>query len=454
MTQRKHKNATRRRFLKAAGAGVALFQIAPASILGGPRRPTPNEKINVACVGVGGRGRASVNGCASENIVGLCDVDDTRAAESFAKFPKAKRFRDFRIMLDELDGQIDAVTVGIPDHNHAVVVMEAIRRDKHVYCEKPLAHSIHEVRAMMEAADEHKVITQLGNQGHSFDDIRKFCEMVWDGAIGNVTEVHACCDAFRNVYCQVAKLPELAKKTEIPADLDYDLWLGPANYRPYSPLWVPWNWRGWMPFGTGCIGDWACHIIDPSFWALDLGAPTSVVAEVDPSHDPVNHADLYPPGVKLTYQFPAKGKRGPVKVMWFDGSFRPPRPKEMEESDNVPGVGAVVYGDKGTIVHQSHGAGKCRLLPESRMKDYKLPAESIPRVPGHHADWLEAIRTGRQAGSHFGYGGPLTEVGLLGAVAIRFPGKKLEWNTETMQFTNSTGANAYVHPPYRAGWSL
>ncbi len=452
-----NRQISRRRFLRRTATGAAAlpfaFQIAPASVLGGPARLAPSDKLNVACIGVGGRGGASVRACKEHNIVGLCDVDDTRAAKTYEQFPKAKRFRDFRDMLDKLDKGIDAVTVGTPDHTHAVAVLDAIGRGKHVYCEKPLAHSVHEVRAMAAAARKHDVVTQLGNQGHSSDHIRNFCEWIWDGAIGNVTEIHACCDAFREVYCQIDKLPQLKEKKEVPEGLDYDLWLGPAQFRPYSPLWVPWNWRGWMPFGTGCIGDWFCHVIDPSFWALDLGAPTSVHAEVK-GYDPKEHADVYPRGTKVTYHFPAKGKRGPVKLVWFDGSERPPRPKELEPDRKLPGVGAVVYGEDGAIMHGSHGAGGCAIIPEAKMKEYQQPEKKIPRVEGHHWDWLEAIRTGRKAGSDFAYGGPLTEVALLGAIAIRFPGRELRWDHDRMQFTNLSAANAFVAPPYRQGWAL
>lgn len=447
------RRISRRRFLQATGTSLALFQVVPAHVLGGPSRLAPSDKLNVACIGVGGRGAASVNGCKSQNIVALCDVDDRRAADTYGKYPEAKRYRDFRKMLDELDKSIDAVTVGTPDHTHTVAALDAIRRGKHVYCEKPLAHSVKEIRTLMQVAREHKVVTQLGNQGHSFDSIRTFCEWIWDGAIGKVTEIHACCEAFREVYCQIDKLPQLAEKHEVPEGLDYDLWLGPAQFRPYSPLWVPWNWRGWMPFGTGCIGDWVCHVVDPSFWALDLGLPTSIRAEVK-GYDPKEHADVYPRGVKVTYQFPAKGTRGPVTLIWFDGSERPPRPEQLEKERKVPGVGAVVYGDKGAIMHGSHGAGGCRIIPEAKMREYKQPEKKIARVRGHHWDWLEAIRTGRKAGSNFDFGGPLTEVALLGAIAIRFPGEELKWDAGEMRFTNHGAANAYVHPSYRKGWTL
>jgi predicted dehydrogenase len=445
----------RRRFLQRAGAGLTALYAAPSVLRAAAGEDAPSNKLNIACVGVGGRGRASVDACAGHNIVALCDADDRQAGDAYAKHPQAKRYKDFRKMLDELDKSIDAVTVGTPDHTHAVIALDAIRRGKHVYCEKPLAHSIGEVRALMKAARERKVIVQLGNQGHSSDSIRSFCEWVWDGAIGNVTEIHATCDAFRNIYCQIDKLPQVAQKHEVPVGLDYDLWLGPASFREYSPLWVPWSWRGWMPFGSGCIGDWICHVVDPSFWALDLGLPATVRAEVK-DYDPKKHADVYPAGVKVTFQFPARGKRGPVKLVWFDGSERPPRPEALEKGQEVPGVGAVVYGDKGIIVHGSHGGGGVRLIPDARMKEYKQPEKKIPRVPGqnHHQDWLDAVRANRPAGSSFDYGGPLTEIGLLGAIAVRFPGEELKWDGDQMRFTNLDAANAHVAPAFRAGWTL
>ena len=446
-------NITRRSFVRNAATGVAAAYIVAPHVLGGPGNTAPSDKINIAGIGVGGRGAACINGVESENIVALADVDDERAADTYKKFPRAKRYRDFRSMLDALDKQIDAVVVGTPDHTHAVAVVNAIGRGKHVYCEKPLAHSVYEVRQMMDAARKHKIITQLGNQGHSTSDIRRFCEWVWDGAIGEVTEIHAACDAFSELYCQIDKFPQLTKEHAIPQTLDWDLWLGPSAVRPYNPMYLPFDWRGWMPFGTGCIGDWICHIVDPSMWALNLGAPDTIQAEVDSNYNPEKHADLYPAATKITFQFSAKGDRGPVKLIWRDGSNKIPRTEAVGDQE-IPGTGAIVYGDQGTIIHGSHGAGGCRILPDSLASETKQPEESIPRVKNHHWDWLEAIRTGRPAGSNFDYGGPLTELGLLGAIAVRFPTQELKWDAEAMSFTNFSEANALLNPPYRDGWAL
>jgi len=444
-----YSGLNRRQFLKhtsAAAAALAVPMIVPARVFGA------NNRINIASIGVGGMGGADLNAVADgNNIVALCDVDTGRAAESFKKFPGAKQFRDFRKMFDAMEKEIEAVTVGIPDHTHAVAAMAAIKRDKHVYCEKPLAHSVFEVRALMQAAKEHpKVVTQLGNQGHSFGSIRDFCEWVWDGAIGKVHTIHAGCLALNS---GVDQLPKLKERPPVPAGLDWDLWLGPAQFRPYHPAYAPENWRSWIPFGNGTVGDWMCHVVDPVFWAFDLGAPKTIHAEVK-DWDFKTQGDAFPKGDLITYEFPAKGDRGPVTLKWYSGTQRIPRPPEFEPDEKDIEIGASVIGDKGTIVYGSHGAGNVRLIPQSRMDAYKRPAQKIPRIKEHHWDWLEAIRTGRKAGSDFSYGGPLTEVAMLGVVAIKMAGTKLEWDAAKMQFTNSAEANQYIKPDYRSGWSL
>lgn len=452
MNRQRYK-ATRREFLGRVGAAGAVATFVPRHVLGAEGQAGANDRLNIAAIGVGGQGWGDLQGLGGENIVALCDVDERQTGRAVERWPQARRFRDFRKLLDDMESGIDAVLVATPDHTHAAACLAAIERGKHLYCEKPLAHSVHEVRQVVEAARAKKVTTQLGNQGHSFDSIRTFCEWIWDGAIGNVTEVHACCDAFPQVYTQIDNLPKLSEKHEVPAELDWDLWLGPAAWREYHPMYVPFNWRGWLPFGTGAFGDWVCHVVDPVFWALDLGAPTSIQAEVD-GYDPQKHADVYPAGVAITFEFPAKGKRGPVKLVWFDGSKRPPRPKDLEEGRNPPGTGAIVLGDKGTITYGSHGAGGVRIVPEAKMQAYKQPEQKLPRVPGHQQDWLAAIREGRPAGSNFEYGGALTELALLGVIAIKFPGEKLQWDVAGMRFTNNDAANQYLRPKFREGWGL
>ncbi len=435
--------------MKAAGGAVAAFTIVPRHVLG-QRLTPPSERLNVACIGVGNRGGASLDGVKNENIVALCDVDLRSAADAFKNHPRARKYRDFRRMFDEMGDQIDAVTVATPDHTHAVAAMAAIERGKHLYCEKPLAHSISEVRALMKAAREHKVVAQLGNQGHSYDTIRMFCEWIWDGAIGNVTEVHACC---ASVYSKIGDLGRLRERPPVPAELDWDLWLGPAEYRSYHPMYVPGTWRHWTPFGCGVIGDWVCHVVDPVFWALDLGAPKTVQAQAK-GYDPIRHADTFPRGTVVTYEFVAKGERGPVKLVWHDGVEKPPRPDDLEPGRNVPETGAVVIGDKGKIMYGSHGAGGLRIFPEEKMRAYKQPPRTLSRVRDHFADWLSAVKKGSQAGSSFDYGGPLTEIALLGIVAVKMLGQKLEWDSESMRFTNCPEANEHLRSPYRDGWML
>ncbi|MHC4324806.1 MAG: Gfo/Idh/MocA family protein [Planctomycetota bacterium] len=444
------KNTSRREFLQGAAGAVTAFTIVPSHVLGRAGQTAPSNKLNIAIIGVGGRGGASVNGCGGENIVALCDVDTRRMEEASKKHSRARRYQDFRKMLDEMDNRIDAVAVCTPDHTHAVASMDAIRRGKHLFCEKPLAHSVYEIRELMKAARKHKVVTQLGNQGHSSNSIRMFCEWIWDGAIGNVTEVHAACGAN---HCKINQLPKRSEIHEIPRELDWDLWFGPAKYRQYNPMYHPGKWRGWMPFGSGTIGDWVCHVVDPVFWALDLGAPATIQAEVD-DYDPKKHADTFPSGSVITFQFPAKGKRGPVKLLWHSGLREIPRPDDLEEGRKVPRTGAIVIGDKGKIMHGSHGAGGVRIFPESKMKEYETPEPTIPRVRGHHQDWLQAIKNGGKPGSNFDYGGPLTEIARLGIIAMQIPGRKLEWDSENMKFTNCDEANRYINPPSRQGWAL
>ncbi len=444
------KPTSRRTFLKSAAAASSIL-IVPGRVLGADGQTPPSERINIAGIGVGGMGAGDIGAVAGgNNIVALCDVDFDRAAGTLKKFPNARQFRDFRRMFDAMEKEIDAVVVATPDHTHAVASMAAIRRRKHVYCEKPLAHSVHEVRALMKAAREHNVVTQLGNQGHSFDSIRDFCEWIWAGAIGKVHTIHCGCEA---VNSAVGALPKLAEKHPVPSTLEWDLWLGPAADRPYHPAYLPGSWRGWVPFGNGTVGDWVCHVVDPVFWALDLGAPTSIQAQVR-DWDPKSQADAFPGGEKIVFEFPAKGDRGAITMTWYSGTERIPRPADLDADEKGIGTGAVVTGDKGTIVYGSHGAGGVRLIPHARMDAFQKPPRKLPRGLEHHRDWLDAIRSGKKAGSDFSYGGPLTEIAMLGVIAIKHPGQKLEWDAAATRFRNSDSANALLEPAYRKGWTL
>lgn len=444
------KPISRRRFIGGTGAALASFAIAPRHAIAAGSQTPLGEKLNIACIGVGGRGGDNLESMRNQNIVALCDVDEGRLNAAAAKFPQAKKFRDFRKMFDAVDRSLDAVVVSTPDHTHSVAAMAAIKRGKHLYCEKPLAHSIYEVRALMKAANDHKVVTQLGNQGHSFDSIRTFCEWIWDGAIGNVHTVHAYTGA---VNSHMGQLAQLSEQHAVPPTLDWDLWLGPAQFRPYHPLYQPGTWRGWTPFGSGSIGDWVCHVVDPVFWALDLGAPATIRAEAK-NYDPKKDALTYPMGAIVHFEFPANGRRGPVKLIWYDGTELPPRPADMDPDDKLEGTGAIVMGDKGTIVYGSHGAARVRIIPDAKMDAYRKPAKTIPRVKEHHDDWIKAIKSGGKAGSNFDYGGPLTELAMLGRIGMRLLGQKLEWNGKEMRFTNSKEADRFIHPAFRSGWKL
>ena len=442
---RKNTKVSRRKFLGGAATTVVAFTIVPRHVLGGPGQTPACEKLNIAGIGVGGKGAGDIGGVSSENIVALCDVDEKQAAGTFEKYPKAKKYKDFRRMLDKMDKQIDAVVVATPDHIHAPAAMMAIKMGKHVYVEKPLTHSVYEARQLTEAARKYGVATQMGNQGHSSEDARLICEWIQDGAIGQVREVHAWTD--RPIWPQGIDRPK--DLPPIPATLDWDLWLGPAPERPYNPAYLPFKWRGWWDFGAGALGDMGCHIIDPAFWALKLGYPTSVEAISTPVND-----ETAPLASKVDYEFPARGDMPPVKLSWYDGKLRPTNPEELEVGRRMGSRngGTLFVGDKGKLVCGCYGKSP-RLIPETMMKEYKRPPKTIPRVKGHHQDWIQACKGGKAASSNFDYAGPLTETVLLGNVAIR-AGRKILWDGENMKATNIPEANKYVRREYREGWSL
>ncbi|MFB0525492.1 MAG: Gfo/Idh/MocA family protein [Phycisphaerae bacterium] len=448
----KKKRISRREFVGNLAASMAAVTIVPAHVLG---RNAPSNKLNIAVIGSGGRARANLKGVSSENIVALCDVDEERAAEIYNAYPKAKKYKDFRIMLDEIEKSIDAVIVSTPDHTHAVAVMKAIKMGKHIYCEKPLAHSIYEVRQITEAARKHEVQTQMGNQGHSEERIRMMCEWVWDGAIGDIRQVYAWSSRPSGGAAFAVNMKRPTDRPPIPEGLDWDLWLGPAPYRPYHPDYLPFKWRGWVDFGTGALGDMGCHILDPVFWALRLDEVETIEIEATTTHfDPEIMRETYPVASIVRYKFPGRGSMPPVKLTWSDGRLRPPRPDDMEIKRKFGGEGALLIGENGNIMHGSHGASEVRIVPESKMKAYKLPAKTLPRSQGHHQDWILACKGGKPASSNFNYGGPLTEMVLLGVLAVRNQNRKLIWDVKNMRITNDQEANKYVNPPYRKGWTL
>jgi predicted dehydrogenase len=437
----------------AGSAAAALtFQFVPNRMFGAG---VPSNKLNIAGIGVGGMGGSNLRQCESENIIALCDVDSYCAAKTFKRYPNAKQYSDYRIMLEK-EKDIDAVVIATPDHTHAVITMAALQAGKHIYCQKPLTHTVYEARKITEAARRYQVQTQMGNQGHSSEHIRLLKEWLADGAIGNVTEVHAWTDrpVGGNPWSTFAVRAKPEEKAPVPETLDWDLWLGPAPYRPYHPAYHPTKWRAWLDFGTGALGDMGCHILDPAFWALDLGAPESIQAASTHWQDDVR-SQTFPRASIVRYQFPARGNRPPVKLTWYDGRLMPPIPDDFEPGRTLPVSGAFIIGDKGTILHGSHGADGMRLIPEKKMKAYKPPPRTLPRINDtHEGDWLRACKNGRPASSTFEYGGALTEMVLLGMIAIRLKNQKLEWDAPNLRFTNNDDANDLLHIKYRKGWSL
>jgi len=456
----------------SSAAAAAAFTIVPRSVLAQSDVPAPSQRINLACIGVGDQGRGDMRELMDVNgvqVVSVCDIAKAvdygemghgiagldaalRAVERhYARDAKSGSYKgctgyqDFREMLDKEGDNIDAVMVATPDHVHAAACLAAINKGKHVFCEKPLAHSIHETRLVTEAANKAGVITQMGNQGHSGEGIRLAVEWIWDGAIGNVREVHGGNGSgAREWLTHGTTRPK--ETPPVPEGWDWDLWIGPAPYRPYHPAYAPYNWRGWWDFGNGCIGDMACHNLDPAFWALDLGPPTSVEARSSGITE-----ETVAEGAVYHYEFPAKGDRGPVDLYWYSGEERIPRPPTLEEGRGGH-YGLYFVGDGGVLT-MGGWAESPRLIPESKMKAYKQPPEIFPRLDGHHKGWIDAIKKGEQVHGGFDYSGPMTEAVLLGAVALR-TGKKLLWDGPNMKATNAPEADKYIKPAFREGWSL
>jgi predicted dehydrogenase len=454
------RNMSRRRFLGNTAAAAA-FMIVPRHVLGGAGQIPPSEKVNVASVGAGGdMAPDNIHACAKVgNIVALCDVDDKQAAKIYNEFPKAAKYKDFRVMLDKSHKDIDGVVVAIPDHSHAVVTMAAIRAGKHVYTQKPMTHSIYEARILTEAARKAGIISQMGNQGRSSEGTRLVQEWINDGAIGTVREAHCWTDRPGSWWPQ--GIPRPTDTPAIPETLDWDIWLGPSPARPYNPCYHPFLWRGWWDFGTGSLGDMGCHMMDQPFFALKLSCPTSVEAfhSITAGGEALKkiESETAPNASVIRYEFPARGTMPPVSLTWYDGGMRPFPPAELEEGRNWPDNGILFVGDQGKMFVNMYG-GNPRLIPEEKMQAYKQPDKTLPRVPGgvdgHEADWLRAIKDGKPTTSNFDLAGPLTETVLLGNLAVRFAGKKLLWDGPNMKVTNVPEADRFIRTPYRQGWSL
>jgi predicted dehydrogenase len=439
---------SRREFMGGAALATAAFSFVPGSVLGLNGSTPASERLNIAGIGVGGQGSGDIRQFPNDNIVALCDIDWNHAAGSFKTFPKAKQYKDWRKMLAE-QKDIDAVVVATPDHTHFPASMAAIKLGKHVYCEKPLTHSVWEARQLAIAAREKKVATQMGNQGQASEQTRRLAEFVWDGAIGPVREVHLWTDRpsnglFNEYWPQGVGRP--SGSPAVPSHIDWDHWLGAAPARSYHPAYHPFKWRGWWDFGTGALGDIGCHSFDPVFRALKLGAPLSVQA----SSSRVNE-ETFPLVSMVTYQFPARGDMPPLKLVWYDGGLRPPRPEELEDGEPMGANGRLLIGDKGMLLGN-------KVIPAARRKEYKEPPQSLPRSPGHYQEWSDAAKGGKPAGANFDWAGPLTETVLLGNIALRLQMReeltflKLLWDSENLKFTNSPEANKFLRREYREGW--
>ena len=430
---------TRREFLGATAAATA-FSILPEGVLG-----AGGNRLNIAGIGVGNRGAKVLSACETENIVALCDVDHKYAAETFEKYPKARKYADYRRMFDQMEDDIDAVVIGTPDHTHAAMSMAAMERGMHVYCEKPLTHTVWEARQVMQKARETGVTTQMGNQGHSNGGTRLIKEWIAAGAIGDVREVHCWTPKHGSFYWPNEMKP---KNGSAPGHLKWDLWCRPLPRQDYSPSYHPRLWRAWWDFGSGMLGDMGCHHMDAPYWALDLQNPT----RIEPITTRVT-SERAPERSTVRYEFPATEDRGPVTLYWYDGDLKPPRPPEMEAGRSLRRTGILFVGEDGCL-QSGHIGEDPVLLPVSRMADFDQPPKSIPRVKvSHPQHWIRCCKQGKKADSDFSYSAPLAEIVLLGTVAIR-AGRAIEWDADNMKVTNVPEANKYLRPDYRKGVTL
>ncbi len=422
------------------GAAAAMPLVLANDLLGAK---APSETLNLAGVGVGGMGANYLKELSSQNIVALADVDSKFAAKTFAQYAKAKRYEDFRILLEK-EKHIDGVVIGTPDHTHASIALAAMDLGKHVYCAKPMTRTVAEARKVTQRAAETNVATQMSIQWNAKDSHRVLTEWIADRAIGDVTEVHTW--SSRPIWPQGIERPK--DSPPVPDHINWDLWLGPAPVRPYHPAYHPFKWRGWWDFGCGALGDMGCHHFDPIFRSLKLTAPTSVQAEASGLSN-----ETAPKASTITYQFPKRDGFPPVKIVWYDGKRMPERPAELEANRQMGDhFGGTLYiGNKGKIMTGGLGDG-VRLIPEKAMQAYKRPSATLPRSSGHYQEFIDACKGGQPAGANFSYSGPLTEAVLLGNVALRTPGERLEWDPNKMAVTNMAAANAFISSEDRIEW--
>ena len=448
---------SRRDFLKASTVAATAFTIVPGHVLGLNGATPPSERVRIAGIGIGGQGAHDLGQFRNlpVDVVGLCDVDWARGAGSFNAFPKAKKYKDYRKMLDEMDKEIDAVIVATPDHTHAPASIDAMRRGKHVYCEKPLTHTMYEARWMAEEARKHGVATQMGNQGQASEDTYRLCEMIQAGAIGKVKELHVWTDRpsnglFGEYWPQGVNRPE--GSPPVPESLDWDLWLGVAPERPYHPAYHPFVWRGWWDFGTGALGDIGCHFYAPIFRALGLtGHYPKTVHAVSTR---VNE-ETFPLGSVVEWQFESYGNNPPLKMVWYDGGLRPFRPDLVPEGAAMSENGRLIVGEEGVILDSA-------IYDEKRRKEAGEIPKTLERSPGHYAEFVLACKDPKKqpARMNFDEAGPLAQVVLMGNVALRVGLReeltriRLHWDQEQFKFTNSEEANLHVHKKYRDGWTL
>ncbi len=459
---------SRREFLSRStvysGLAAAFPLVVPRHILGGKEAQPPSDTLRIAAVGIGGMGQHYLAGCDHERVVALCDLDHQLARKVFGKYNAASRYHDFRKLFDREADNFDALIIATPDHTHTVILMAALQLKKHIYCAKPITHTIGEARKIRAAlAEAPHLVTKSSVQSSGTEGARNTTELLKSGAIGSVRELHIWCD--HPVYPCSLRRP---KSSEAPPEgMDWNLWIGPAPLRPYHSAYHPWRWRPWWDFGSGTVGDMCCHSFHVYFNELQLGAPNAVYGcgsvRREGMSSAVHTPECQSDANTVTWEYPARGALPPLRMHWYDGGMKPHRPVELDHRLNLPGSGLLFVGEKGKLLAgysggNPYGARGCRgglLLPEKTFRDYGEPEKTLRRVPNHYGEWTRACKTGTRTVCPIEFGCEMTEVGLLGALALRRGrGRLLAWDAEAMKITNDKETGRLVDPPYRNGWSL